>query len=74
MTQTHEDRLPIPNPEDWTDLDGAAKLLGKSRPTVYALIEKGVLTRYEIGCHAMLWVPEVKQAARAFRVLAVRRG
>lgn len=68
-----EDHPIKPNPSYWTDIAGAALLLNRSRPTVYEMIERGVLTRYEIGCHALLWVPEVKNVAAAIRVLRAHR-
>lgn len=77
MTET---KLP-PNPEDWTDTDGAARMLGRSRPTVYDMVERGVLVRYHAGSHAIFWVPEVREVAAALarttsirRPRAVRRG
>lgn len=70
----NEPKLPLPNPEDWTDAGGAADLLARSRPAVYDMVERGVLRRYQIGTHGMYWVPEVKRVAAAIRQLSVRRG
>lgn len=69
----NEPKLPLPNPGDWTDTAGAALILGKSRPTVYEMVDRGVLERYRIGTHGMFWVPQLEQVAAAIRKLA-RRG
>jgi hypothetical protein len=67
---TNEQRLPTPNPEDWTDATGAAAILGKSRATVYDMSTRGVLTPYVIGAGRVLfWVPEVKEVARSLKRL-----
>lgn len=63
-----------PNPEDWTDIEGAAAILGKSRATIYALVDAGALTQYRIGAHRCLWRAEVQHVADAYRALRVRRG
>jgi hypothetical protein len=66
----NEQRLPIPNPEDWTDAAGAAAILGKSRGTVYDMSTRGVLTAYVIGAGRVLfWVPEVQEVARSLKRL-----
>lgn len=66
-------KLPVPNPEDWTDTEGAARILGRSRPTVYDMVDRGVLTRYRVGAHAVFWVPEVRDVAVALSRLTVTR-
>lgn len=58
-----------PNPDDWTDTAGAASIIGRSRPTVYELVARGTLTRYEIGTHGMFWVPECREVAAAVKRL-----
>lgn len=65
-----------PNPEDWTDIAGAAVHIGRSRPTIYSLIDSGALRVYRIGGHRVLWMPEVQRVADAYRVLdeVVGRG
>jgi hypothetical protein len=77
MTHT-EPQLPLANPEDWTDTAGAACLLGRSRPTVYDMVDRGLLTRHKIGTLSLFWVPEVveisKALARLARQTAARRG
>jgi hypothetical protein len=72
MTDT-EPKLPLPNPADWTDAGGAAAILGRSRPAVYDMVDRGVIAKYRIGTHTMYWVPQVEQVAAAIRKLA-RRG
>lgn len=64
MTQP---KLPIPNPEDWTDTGGAADILGKSRATVHEMASSGVITRHPCGISVrpMFWVPELKQVRAA---------
>lgn len=73
MTDTEDLKLPEPNPDDWTDAAGAADILRRSRPTVYDMVDRGVLTKYWIGTHALYWVPQVEQVAAALGKLA-RRG
>jgi excisionase family DNA binding protein len=64
-----------PNPDDWTDTAGAAEIIGRSRPTVYELVEKGTLTRYQLGTHGMFWVPECREVGAAIeRLSGGRRG
>jgi hypothetical protein len=65
-----------PNPEDWTDTEGAARLIGRSRPTVYDMVERGLLVRYRIGALSLFWVPECREVGAALaRVRAgARRG
>lgn len=64
-----------PNPGDWTDTAGAAEIIGRSRPVVYDLVSRGVLTRYQIGTHGMFWVPECRELAESIaRLSGVSRG
>lgn len=64
-----------PNPGDWTDTAGAAEIIGRSRPTVYELVSRNVLTRYQIGTHGMFWVPECREVAASIaRLTGVSRG
>lgn len=65
MRDTTVITLPEPNPDDWTDTAGAALILNRSRPTVYDLVDCGILKRYQIGTHGMFWVPEVRKVAAA---------
>jgi hypothetical protein len=59
----------VPNPKDWVDTDGAAKILDRSRTTVYAYVAAGVLEQYQIGAHAVYWVPDVQDMAKALRAI-----
>lgn len=65
-----------PNPDDWMDISGACVALGKSRPTVYALIDSGALRLYRIGGHRVLWAADVYRVGDAYQVLdkVVNRG
>jgi hypothetical protein len=67
-----EARLPIPNPEDWTDTAGAGDILRRARPTVYEMVDRGIITRYRIGHCAVFWVPELTRVAQAIERLAPR--
>jgi excisionase family DNA binding protein len=60
--------LPIPNPEQWTGVTGAAELTGINRSTVYAMISDGRLRSYRIAGRRLLWVPEVQIVADALRI------
>jgi excisionase family DNA binding protein len=63
--------LPLPNPEDWCSVAGAARLLGVSRRTVERMVLDGRLTGYTPygGSHRvsakLLWMPEVRQLSQA---------
>jgi hypothetical protein len=63
MQQT---RLPIPNPEDWTDAYGAAAIMQVDPSTVLRTPET-VLTRYQLGVaqRVLYWVPQVRAVAAA---------
>lgn len=59
---------PAPEPFAEMFLDGrdAARLLGMNRTSIYALIDRGVITPYKIGVLTVFWRPEV-EAVRAAR-------
>ena len=61
--------LPLPNPGDWTTVDGACEILGVSRRTVARMVAAQVLTAYRVrGAgrrEILLWVPEVREVAQA---------
>lgn len=61
--------IPLPNPADWTDTEGAAAMLGRNRATVYDLVNRGVLTRYRAGTTSIYWVREVREIVAARRRL-----
>lgn len=70
MTDTQVTVRLEPNPEDWTDFAGAGEIIRRSRPTIYDLVDRGILTRYQIGAHAMFWVAECREVARAMERLS----
>jgi hypothetical protein len=55
----------VPDPDAWVDTAGAAAILGRTRATVYDMVERGVLVRYRIGPHAVFWAAEVREVAAA---------
>ena len=59
------ERLPLPNPEDWTDVAGAAEILRRNRSTVYDMADRGLFREYVIGSKRLFWVPELKEVADA---------
>jgi excisionase family DNA binding protein len=63
--------LPIPNPQDWCDINQACELLGRSRATVYDMNDRGVIHIHRIGSSRMLWRAEVLEVATALRRLEV---
>lgn len=69
MTQP---QLPLPNPDDWIDINQACELLQRARPTVYDMLERGVLNRHVIGSRTLLWRAEVAEVAAALRLLEAR--
>jgi hypothetical protein len=73
MTDT-QPSLPLPNPGDWTDAAGAADLLGRSRPAVYDMVDRGVIHKYRLGSHTLYWVPEIQQVAAALQRVARTNG
>jgi excisionase family DNA binding protein len=64
-------RLPIPNPEEWADRTVAARLLRVSLKTVGRMADDGRLTPYRIGECLMFWRPEVNQLAEARRIAGI---
>jgi excisionase family DNA binding protein len=57
---------PSPNPDDWTTISGAARMLYVSERTVHRMIEDGRLRAYEFhACPGsrFLWAPQVQQLA-----------
>lgn len=60
-----QNTLPIPNPQDWTDTNGAAALLARTRSSIYDFTSKGTITRYTIGDLPVYWVPELKEVRDA---------
>lgn len=57
--------LPIPNPEDWTDTNGAAAILGRTRASVKDFVDKGTICKHLLGCTPAYWVPELKEVRDA---------
>ncbi len=70
MDETEERTLPTPNPQDWTDVNGAAELLRRNRAQVYYWADRGVITEHLLGTKRMFWVPEIKEVADALARLA----
>jgi excisionase family DNA binding protein len=64
-------RLPLPNPEDWTDRVGAARMLSVSVRTVERMADDGRLKAYQIGACRLFWQPEVARLADARRVAGI---
>lgn len=62
-----EINTPEPNPGDWTDMNGAADLIGMSRTGLYDWIDRGILKRHYIGTTPVFWMPEVRELADAKR-------
>lgn len=61
--------LPLPNPGDWTDRTGAARILGVDETTVGRMVRARRLTPYACGVNlTMYWVPGVKALAEARRI------
>ncbi len=54
------------------DIQTAANLLGRARSTVYDMVERGLLNRYEVGTQALYWGPQVVEVAAALERLRVR--
>lgn len=46
---------------EYMSLSSAARRLGISRPTIYAWIQKGLLTRYVVGDEARILRAEVER-------------
>ena len=66
-------KLPIPNPEDWTDRNGAARLLGVDPATVSRMADDGRLKVYPIGTCRLFWRPQVNALAEARRIAGIGR-
>ena len=66
---TEDKQASRPNPEDWLDIGQACEIVRRSRPAVYDMLERGLLTRYVIGTRTMLWRAEVTEVADALRRL-----
>lgn len=62
---TMQNTLPIPNPEDWTDTNGAAVILDRTRSSVVDFVSKGTITKHLIGGMPAYWVPELKEVRDA---------
>lgn len=56
---------PGPNPDAWTDTNGAAEILGRGRSTVYDFVARGTLHQYRLGAHTMYWIDEVLEVRHA---------
>jgi predicted DNA-binding transcriptional regulator AlpA len=72
LSVNSEMMLMMPNPSDWLDTNQTAEVLGRSRATVYDMVDRGVLTRYQIGGLSVYWLAEVREVAAALRRLEVR--
>jgi hypothetical protein len=57
--------VPKPNPQDWTDVEGAAKIIGVRRAAVNQMIDRQALHRYYAGQRPIFWVPECLDLAAA---------
>lgn len=54
-----------PNPENWTDTNGAAEILDRTRSSVVDFVAKGTITKHLIGGMPAYWVPELKEVRDA---------
>jgi len=61
-----------PNPQDWTDTNGAALILGRGRSTIRDMVADGVLRRHLIGSRPVFWVPELREVREALERVARR--
>lgn len=68
--------LPLPNPGDWVTIEGAARILGKSKQQVIRYVADQRIRGYRLEgarerlADRVLWKPEVlefKRAAATFR-------
>lgn len=57
----NEPTLPLPNAADWTDAAGAAAILGRSRSTVYDMVDRGILNKHRVGTSTLFWRAEVEE-------------
>lgn len=73
---TSQPPLPIrfPNPEDWCDQATAVKITGLSRATIHQMAGENPprLRAYLIGAHRCYWVDEVRELARAVKLVRGR--
>lgn len=58
--------------EGFTDTQGAAEALNRSRATVIDMVEKGLITRFRVGAAVLYWLPQIREVAAALRRLEVR--
>jgi len=71
----NEQKLPIPNPEDWVTVDGAAKLLRKSKQQVIRYMADQRIASYRIYgsrdrlAERLLWRHDVEGYADALRTV-----
>lgn len=54
-----------PNPDAWTDTNGAAALIGVSRTAVYDMVRRGTLKRHYAGGTPIFWVAECREVGAA---------
>jgi hypothetical protein len=54
-----------PNPEAWTDTNGAAALISVSRTAVYDMVKRGTLQRHYAGGTPIFWVAECREVGAA---------
>lgn len=72
--------LPLPNPNDWVTITGAAHFLGVHRRTIERMIERETLTGYRMWGAAdeqvpqMIWKPELMQVKSARARVAAGGG
>jgi excisionase family DNA binding protein len=72
--------LPLPNPEDWITVYGAAPILRTSVRTVVRMVQDGRLTGYRIAgapdrpASRILWRPQVVELAEAMRRVSSDRA
>lgn len=73
-------RLPLPNPDEWMTANAAAAFLKVHPATIGRMIRGKVLTGYspvpavDERPPVMLWAPEVEQLREARRVAGLQRG
>lgn len=70
----NEPTLPLPNAADWTDAAGAALILGRSRSTVYDMVDRGILSRHRVGASTVFWRAEVEEIRRSLDRLERQRA
>lgn len=68
--------LPIPNPEDWVTIEGAARLLGRSKQQVIRYVADQRLAGYRVYgardrlAERLLWRADVERFKEAQRTIA----